>query len=523
MDTEAWGRESLKLIPFLILCTIFLGFMAYAEPVDNPYLMQSPWAQGHRTPGMQASTPYPGPMDAGRTLVQQSIFEKEIGQNLGTSPWLLLSEKKYPAHPNARTLWGSSLKGVFKYWVEGERFQLVDTFKLNGPLSLSWNIRGLHDAAGGRFVVPQPLGLRRGEDPKSPCAGTKDALLVFRDGRTPDSPIRCEKKLEFDEVKLRGLCGAPAGWKMAYSSTAVEVLQTGDLLTQVVFRPRARLRGTKKSYLAIVDNQLSQFKACSVLGDGRPSNASPHELIAPGQVAIYTPLDNSIVKTLYNSRTNRLSRLWEAPVNFRRRTGTTPTLVGKGKDKFVVAVDAQCAVTNHLTGNIACDEDKARPSRLVVVRRNGSKPTVESVNLPAFIKTVENSPSATGNTLVVADYGGYKPTLASGGVVALQWQPSQQQWKTLWANPAVQMNGITTISEASGLVYSSGMEKDQYVYAYGLQLFPAAGRNGGELVFRKKVGPANLTWDAGNQTVINDDKSLMFATWTGVVRLYEKP
>ncbi|MEL6211369.1 MAG: hypothetical protein AAFR44_14575, partial [Pseudomonadota bacterium] len=111
---------------------------AQAQSVNNPYLIDSPWSQHHRTAGMQAATPYPGVRRAD-AAVQHVRFDQVIGENLGVSPWLVLSDDRYTGHPGVRTLWGATLKGAFKLVIDDGEFELVDTVDLAGVHSMSWN------------------------------------------------------------------------------------------------------------------------------------------------------------------------------------------------------------------------------------------------------------------------------------------------------------------------------------------------------------------------------------------------
>ncbi|PSB04411.1 hypothetical protein C7B76_32115, partial [filamentous cyanobacterium CCP2] len=109
------------------------------------------------------------------------------------------------------------------------------------------------------------------------------------------------------------------------------------------------------------------------------------------------------------------------------------------------------------------------------------------------------------------------------GVVAVTWLPAKQNWELAWENPNVQMNGITTISTGSNMVYSSGVEEgSRTVYMYGVRFKGIKGKPGGEVIFRKPLGPDALFLDQGNNTLINDDGSLIYSSTRGVVRIFER-
>ena len=528
VNNEAVMQHYLK--PSLMLCFSLFFFVSTlgAQPnAVNPFLMNSPWAQGHRTNGMTASSPYAGPVDAGATVVQLQDFRRDAGVNLGTSPWLILSEKKYTDRPDARTVWGSSLQYVYKYVVDGEDFAYVDRFKLDGVRSISWNILGVGDEDGGRFIVPQPQGLSVDEHKGTPCYGETPALLVFGDGDKTTSPLECRQKFELNEALLRERCEVPAGGRMGYSASAVAVLHTGEIVTKAEFH-YGRLRNRKiNSYMVVLDNELRSVKQCALIDDFRITNNAPGEPLGRDRSALYYPTDDGIVKMVYDARRNTIKRAWKKQISFRGRTGTTPTKVVVGKDRFIVVIDGECAVggsgnpVDVITGKIRCSETDPTPSRLIAISLDDPDAEPHILSLPANIRTIENSPSSSGDMVVVANYGGYKPTKETRGVVAARWNAVHKSWEIAWHNPDIQMNGVTTISEATGLVYSSGMEDDGNVYMYGLKLRGNESHAGGEVVFRKKIGRAQAAWDAGNNTIINDDGSMLYCTSKGIARLYQ--
>ncbi|PSB68572.1 hypothetical protein C7B61_00085 [filamentous cyanobacterium CCP1] len=450
---------------------------------------------------------------------------------MGASPFMVLSEKKYINDQNARTLWGATLSHVFKYKISGNEFKYIDAFPLS-KYSIHWNIYGMRDESGGRIITHEPRGLRSQEPRSSQCAGGNPAVLVFKDGRDTDSKIECIKKLEVQESAIKKLCKVPTEFMMNRLETAAfsTVLPTGQVAVKIKFdspdKSNARL------YTAIADNNLDGFMTCAYVDDSTSSNAVPSELIAEGVSAMYWPTENGIVKMTYNAHSNELSRLWRQDYKFRGRTGTTPTLVGNEKDRFVVVIDAKCAVSNPLTGKIVCDKDDQSPTKLVAIRRDQENVgEVITFELPDYIKTVENSPSASGYTVVIANYSGYGQESPSGriadasekGVVAVSWLPAKQNWELAWENPNVQMNGITTISTGSNMVYSSGVEEgSRTVYMYGVRFKGIKGKPGGEVIFRKPLGPDALFLDQGNNTLINDDGSLIYSSTRGVVRIFER-
>jgi len=196
-------------------------------------------------------------------------------------------------------------------------------------------------------------------------------------------------------------------------------------------------------------------------------------------------------------------------------------------DQFVFVVDAPCAVTDVFKGTITCSADTSN-AKVVAVRREDSLPSgtapVAYFDLPSQIRTVENSPSASDYNIVLANYSGYGPDPTVKGVVSVYWDPASKSFKQRWFNDAIQMNGIVSQSRGSNLAYSSGTASDGTYHFYGIRIFNDANGPGGAVVVDKQVADAatvNSAFDAGNQAVINDDRSVVWSTGEGIVRIVQ--
>ncbi|MEL7090066.1 MAG: hypothetical protein AAGL98_16755 [Planctomycetota bacterium] len=183
-----------------------------------------------------------------------------------------------------------------------------------------------------------------------------------------------------------------------------------------------------------------------------------------------------------------------------------------GRERLVVMVDGICAVTNPFTGNIECSDPSTGPSRLISVDRLTGR--MSATELPAVIRTVENSPSFGNGRLVIANYGGYRAAPDVKGVVALKRQAGA--WVVDWVNDRVQMNGIPTISTGSNAVYSSGIGPSGEVEAIGLGL---TGPTAGQIVMRAVIGDPAQWLDAGVNTIIPAPDMLIYGADAGIVRI----
>jgi hypothetical protein len=498
---------------------LLIPITAHAGAPVNRYLAQSPWAISHGGPAQQASSSTAGPMTADQVEVQKRLFINDAGIEFGTSPFHVLSSRKYLSRPAARTIWGASLTHVYKYVIDGETFSYGGMLPLTKFVSIGWNLFALKGADGDRIVVPQPRGLRHAHHRDGPCFGTTPSLIVLEDGPDPASPIRCTKKLELAEDVIRPLCAVPRGWRYGYSGVFNNVAYSGEIATLVTFVKIGSLGRTKLSYLVLADNGLDRLKACVLIGEGSSTNQFPVEQTGPQSSAFYVATEGALTRLDYDASSGKLSLTWRQQTKFRGRTGTTPTLVGFEADKFVVMVDGMCAVSNGFTGKIDCSDAKTGPSKFIAIRRDRTAPEVFAVSLPPNIRTIENSPSALGMQVALANYGGYRAAPDVKGVVSVIWDAGTKQWRLAWSNGDIQMNGVTSISGGANLVYSSGVEADNQVYMYGIRF---SGTEAGKVKLRLPIGPADQFLDQGNNTIINDDGSVIYGTARGIVRLRSK-
>lgn len=488
------------------------------EPPVNPFLADSPWPMAHQGPAQQASSALPGP-ENGDVVVQLVDFEDDAGIErpyAQTSPFLILSDRRYSDAPEGRTVWAASLTDVYKYALVDGVARYVDHQPIrSNPFSILWNLLTLD---GGRVVVPSPLGSDLVDEP---CRTEEPAFFVFADGEEIDSPMRCVHRLTAGPEQVapcRGPDGQPIGpVGGGYSVTSANVLFSGEVITY--FRLPTGPGGQLERYLAVAEPDLSGWADCAFLSFSDVTNNTAVEPLSDGRSAIYAASAESMVKFVWDPESRRLDRRWERFLPLRTRTGTTPTLVGYGEDEFVVVVDAPCAVVNPFTGEIQCSPDD-RLAQVVAVRRDDDRDEVHTADLPAAIRTVENSPSARGYQIVVAAYGGYDPDPSVRGVASVRWNPDADRLELAWFNGAVQMNGVTSISEGSGLVYSSGVEAYGSVHLSGIRVWDSEEGAAGERVVDVRVaGPEDVdrAFDQGNSTVIADDRTLLWATAEGFV------
>jgi len=473
----------------------------------------SPSSQGHFGSPKQASTWLEGPKP-GSLSVQILDLENQLGQRVGTSPWHVVSTRRYRGG-SAVTLWGATLTDAYRVVVDGERFEATDRFAINRfPISLPWNLFAADD---GRVFVPDTDGRRM-----RPARTSGPTLLVLTDDphRTGqiDQQITLQQAVELDENALRAACRPPRGGELVRGQTGSNFRPgfNGEIITKAVYS----VGGDElRSYLVVLDRQFRVI-AAGEIGPTASSNDIPAEPDGPGRTAFYVPTDLAIVKMVYDANRRVVERRWAAELPVRERLGTTPTLMNTPDgQRFVVVVDAKAAVVAGFNGLIAYNTD-TRPGALIAVRRDddiGDRPRIITTELPNWLGAVENSPAVRGGVVVVANYSGYLPNglavppgdqappakVASWGqspdarpkfatgVLALRYEPATDSFSTLWQRPRIQYSGIVAISESSNIAYGTGAERQTgMTYFYGIRLLDDANGRGGELVIRQELGVA---------------------------------
>ncbi len=463
------------------------------EAPANPYAAQSPWGQFHRNGYAQASTPLRGP-ESGDDIDVQYIPLKGLG---GTPTQMHISER-YP--DGSRTVWSTTLTSVIKSKVKGEEFTFADGYKLEDRLlqgSVHWNMQL---GRGNKAFVPDPRNR---------------AILRFgdRNPKDPMSKIALEDRFTLpDEIK-----GKAVVLNLTYDGWLIFL--------------------TTDAWMGAVRTDFSEYRAFNLGGivkDRTIHNSFPVD----ENGGIYVGSLSSMYKVRWSGKDFKL--LWRAPYNFRgpdcpppsenairevvrvstgqscTGSGTTPTLMGRGSmDKLVFAVDS------HEKNNLVAfwrDEIPANWQGLP-----GHDRRVAAV-LPLPYSTwagdgftAENSPPASGYDIAVAQYAGFNPRCRSPrGVQMARWNPARNALSLVWANPDVQFNNIMTISSSSKLLYGVGRgEGCKYVYR-GLNV------DSGEVAFSVPLGWSNNYLDQGNSHALADDRSIIFGTSTGMIRMRVK-
>jgi hypothetical protein len=458
------------------------------EVPTNTYLGDSPWPIFHRNTYAQASTPLRGP-EPGDTF-EVNVLHTNVG---GPSPWTLLSESYADG---TRVIWGGTTTHVFKAVARGDQLELVDSYRIDRDRSsFHWNLAILR---GNKVIVAD-----RG----------KNKYYKFADANPNDwrSKIVLENTFEIPE----SIPGSAGHFSVSYDGWIIFATDAG--------------------YIGAVSIDFSQYRSLQLPQDGNETNFhNTYALDETGGIFIATT--NRMIRVDW--RNTEFSLAWDIPYDFRgpgcervnrRRpareflavargerctgSGTTPTLVGIGNnDKLVVVADGH-SPSNHL---VAFWRD-AIPGDWVGIagydRRLAGIATIPYSTPDGDGFTAENSPTAWGYDIGIAQYNGFRPGCNPvKGVQKFRWNPQTRSLDLAWATDQINFNNVMTYSNGSNLVYGSGRRECTY-YFWGLNW------DTGDVELEIPLGNSRDYLDQGNQVTISDDRTTFFGSATGLVRI----
>jgi hypothetical protein len=411
---------------------------------------------------------------------------------VGTPTQMHLSAR-YP--DGSRTLWSTTLNSLVKARVSDTQFELVDVLRLH---------------RGRRMVAYWNMQLGRGNAAFVPDPRER-AIRRIVDQNPADSRSKLREEARF--TLPDSIPGSPIVINLSYDGWVIFL--------------------TDEGWVGAVRQDFREWRAfdmASATGDRTVHNSFP---LDENGIAYFVSFSGMHAVQWMG---NAFRLLWRATYDFRGAecgppsrfklrevmrvfrgesctgSGTTPTLMNAGRDRLVVAVDGH--VQNRLVAmwrdSIPADW-RGLPGHDRRIAAVAELPLASSAG-EGF--TVENSPAVWESRIVIAQYAGFKPDCTPPrGVQALTWNSAQRRFDLLWKRPDVLFNNITTISAGSGLVYGVGLgDRCQHVYR-GLDL--ASGTTRVELV----LGAGGDFLDQGNSHVLLDDRSIVFGTENGIVRI----
>jgi hypothetical protein len=483
----------MRRVVLLILAFFAAGPASAQRPPLNPALADSPWPVFHHDTYATASTTLRGP-EPGDNLAVQTIPTDLAG----ASPWTLFSAR-YP--DGSRATYGATLRGVYKARIDGSAFEMIDIWEpapwrgFLASASVLYNIALLRD---GALVVPDPRRRRF-------------FRLVDTNPRNSRSRLRADRVFEMP-AEIPGQAAqmniASDGWVIAFTDGGWLIAIAPDFRSYKAFD----LRGSTgdldgHNAFPIDDNgniyivSWREMTKVRWTGSGfRVVWRAPYDFLGPG--CAKRKKGGSFGETMRVLRGGTCTG-----------SGTTPTLIGTpGGDQLVAVVDGHQPSNNMVV--FWRDEPPADWKGLPGQDRR----VAGTVRLPYATPlgdgfTVENSPAAIGNDLFVAQWGGINPRCDQPrGVQMVRWLPRERRLTIGWANGDIAMNGVITASLGSNLIYSSGRMGCTYT-------FFALDRATGQVRIRHPLGDGALFVDGGNNISLNDDRSLVFGSGKGIVRV----
>jgi hypothetical protein len=459
---------------------------AASWPPPNPALAPSSWPIFHANNDAQASTPLRGPEPGDRFDVQ--FIRTPEGH---VSSWTLLSP---PDTHGAQAAWGSSTTHVFKAVLDGPTFRMVDSIALpRRRFAFDLNIAMLRD---GTIVTTNK-------------ARREFVLIANEHPGDAYSPIRVIKTLPVP---------AEAGDLSAQFSIAHD--------GKIIFLSNDDVLGA----LDPNNGRSVLFPLNSPSGDLGVHNA----FAIDARGGIYLVSERAMTRVDWDGRGFRLG--WRVAYDFKgpgcpestpgkirqviavargqpcTGSGTTPTLLGTRDDGLVIVVDG------HRPRNRAVAFWRDAPPADWPGLPGQDRRIAAILPLPYSTPdgegfTMENSPTAFGWEMAGAQWNGFKPGCnPMRGVQKWRWDPAARRMSLAWTNNHINMNGVLTYAAGSGLIYQTG-RRDCVYRLYGLDW------RTGQVALDIALGEDERYLDQGNQIVPTADRSLLFGSARGLVRI----
>lgn len=477
---------------------------AFAALPVNPWLADSPWPITHQHPYAQAASPLAGPTSRWQLGDPQWVSTGFINITLATSP-------VYPG--GNRVYWGSSSAGVYKLAIVNGTLRKIAT--LAKPESA---LTGLATPTSGAYTLVDH------ENTFYTVQGT--TVLAYQDA-TPGSlwsPIRLARSVTLPPA-VAGSDDAIVGLNLLWDGNIA--FATRDGKAGVISHDFVRVQGVTLGN-----------------GDEEVSNS----IAADEQGGIYVVSSKAMYRVQWTGSQVSLdpaTGAWRAEYNagtggtgggrLGAGSGSTPTLMGTGGQKFVVITDG-AKVANLVLfwrdgipadwqpiaagkdrriaaekpvnfGNVARDETKSEQSVLVngygaVVVSNDYRNTgllSGSTGVP-IIDTMLNG-------LIVFNSG--SPLHQPWGVQKFEWDTRSRTLRSTWVRNDVSCpNAIPTMSQASNRFYCVGA----YLGYWTIESLDWS-TGGGH--FRKYVGLLPRWNSFYASTQLTGDGGILYGTYNG--------
>ncbi|WP_435417908.1 hypothetical protein WAB17_13735 [Parerythrobacter aurantius] len=477
----------------VLASSLMLGGAAIAAAGDdspvNPALADSSWPIFHRNTYAQAAGSLPAPRPNDRLVAQRQ--DSAPG---GTSPWTVLGTTY---DDGSQPVWGSTRKGVVKHLLRAEKFEQIGFVDLSrGWFEFDWNLAVLAD---GNVLTTN----RR-----------RNSYVLVGDAR-PECP-ECDPVAKRQIAIPKDIGEITVHFTVAYDGTLIGLLEKSRLVA--VDLATGKVKATFDMGLAASD--VSFHNAFPIDETGRLILASQEAVTAvdwTGQTFRRAWTASYDFRGPGCTAPKRASKLREVLKVARGETctgsGTTPTLLGDPQSGVMITVDGHAPQNNLVAfwrGDIPADWKglpglDRRVAGLIALPR--SSPEGKGF-------TAENSPAVLGNSVFVAQWAGFKPGCdAPRGVQRVDWDKNARRFRLVWVNEKAHFNGVPTASLSSGLVFGVGRGDDCRYHYRGLDIVSGA------ISLDLPLSDGAEYNDQGNQHTVAADRSILFASEKGLVRI----
>lgn len=490
------------------VCAAASGLAVAAEPNPNPWLADSPWPMTHSQPGAPDSSVYPGPQSAAQLGAPQYVATGYINITQAMSP-------QYP--DGNRVYWGSNISDVYKLAVvNGKLKKLASLAKPGNTLS------NLGSPTSGAYTLVDK------DNVFYTVRGT--SLLAYKDS-TPGqmaSPIVLARQLTLP-ASVTTSDDAVVGLNLLWDGRLAFV--------------------TRKGVAGVVNRDFTGLQTVVLgAGDEEVSNS----IAADEQGGIYIVTSKAMYRVQWTGSQLSLDEAtgaWRAEYNggsagtgggrLGAGSGSTPTLMGSGDQRFVIITDGADVANIVLfwADRIPADWKPIAPGKNLRM----------AAEMPVNFGDPKRTATKSEQSVVVSGYGAvvvsndYRNTsLLSGGtgmalidqamngaivlmsgttkvqpwgVQKFSWDTATRQLRSAWVNTKVSCpNAIPTVSEASQRFYCVG--------AYmGMWTMESLDWRTGGGHFRKLIGmlPRYNSFYAATQ--LTGDGGLIYGSFDGAVYL----
>lgn len=485
--------------------------MADGAP-KNPWLADSPWPINHHDAYASDASPSPGPRSA-----------NELGapQFVGTGP-INISLPMSPKYPNGqRVWWGNDVFNVYKMAL------------VNGKLTKVANL-----AKGGSPLIAL----------RTPTSGAY--TLVDRDNTY--ITVQGTSILAYQDAQP-GVLTSPIQQKAKYTLPA-SVAASDDAIVGLNVMWDGKLAFVTRS--AVVGVVSRDFKEVHSVKLGTGQDEVSNSIATDETGGIYVVSDKAMYRIQWTGQqvsTDPATGAWRAEYNtgtvgngsgrLGSGSGSTPTLMGTTGQRFVVITDGADVANLVLfwRDQIPADWQAIAPGKdrriaaempinfgdpqrkatideqSVLVHGYGAAVVSNDYRrVDAISKIGSSNPILGSLSNGLIQLLSASPTVQPWGVQKFEWDQATRQLRPTWATTKVSCpNAIPTMSQASNRFYCVGAYQ-------GWWTIESLDWTTGEGHFRKYIGVLPRFNSFYAQTQLNDDGSMIYGSFNGVVYLPAK-